>query len=189
MKTYYINIDDLNDGMTTISLVNQPAIEVDFLKFENQLMTFANDDKHTIYGPAILADIPIYRRSPRLGEYQIVFSKEVIEKIVLKYSQQGLWNVVNLQHNADNYIDNIVMTSVFIKNVERGLDPVDFKDVPEGSLFVEFKVTDDELWNELKNSDKINGFSIEILAELTDEKFEITNTEDSLDQFVNNLLN
>lgn len=185
IPTYLIDIDGVDEGMSTISLVNEPAIEVDFLKFAKETLVFANEDKHTIYGPAILAGTPIYRCSPKLGEYNIVFTKEVIEKIVLKYSKDGLWNLVNLQHDSNAYVDNIVMTSVFIKNSERGIDPVEFKNVPEGSLFVEFKVTDDELWKQLKNDNKINGFSIEICGNLI-EKMEINNKTD--DEIINEYL-
>lgn len=193
IPTYLINIDDIETGMSTISLVDDPAICVDFLKFAEQKLTFANEDKHTIYGPAILCDVPIYRYNPHMGEYNIVFNKETIEKIVTRYSQNKLWNMVNLQHNGNAYVDNVIMTSMFIKNTERGLDPVEFKDVPEGSLFVEFKVTDDELWNQLKNDNKINGFSIEIYADLEKQMMsketEINKTDDEIiDEFVESLL-
>lgn len=194
LPTYLINIDGVDEGMSTISLVSQPAIEVDFLKFANEAkFTFASDDKQCIFGPAILADTPIYRRSPNIGEYNIIFTKDVIEQIVLKYSQQGLWNFVNLQHDEKQYVDNVIMTSMFIKNSERGIDPVEFKDVPEGSLFVEFKVTDDELWKTIKESDKISGFSIEITGNIIEEKLAsetpINKTDDeAINEFVSELL-
>lgn len=189
LPTYLINIDGSDEGMSTISLVEDPAIEVDFLKFANETLTFANEDKHTIFGPAVLADTPIYRYSPRIGEYNIVFTKEVIEKIVLKYSKQGLWNLVNLQHDGNAYVDNVIMTSMFIKSSKRGLDPVEFKNVPEGSLFVEFKVEDDELWNEIKNDNsKLRGFSIEISGNIVEQMQAVKTDDEVIDDFVNDML-
>jgi len=61
------------------------------------------------------------------------------------------------------------MTEFFIKNTAKGLNPKGFEDVTEGSLFATFKVMDEALWQEIKNSGKLNGFSLEIMANLEEE--------------------
>lgn len=162
-----INLEDEESLMTTISLVTDPAVERNFECFdkEKKPMTFSitDEEKHCITGVAIRADVPIYRYSAELGEYYVRFTKRTIEDIVYKYSKMGLWNSVSLEHSGTN-ISDAVMVEYFLKG--KGLNPEGFEDVEEGSLFVTFKITNDELWNTIKNSDKINGFSIEIMSDI-----------------------
>ena len=158
--------------MSCISLVTDPAVERDFECFskDKKPMQFSitDHDKHCITGVAIRADVPIYRYSPDMGEYYVRFTKETIEQIVYKYSKQNLWNSVSLEHSGNN-IDSAVMVEFFLKSDSKC--PAGFEDVEDGSLMVTYKITDDELWDTVKNSDDINGFSIEIMADLkpTDE--------------------
>ncbi len=162
--------DELN--MSCISLVTDPAVEKDFECFSKNKkpMNFSitDQEKHCITGVAIRADVPIYRYSPDMGEYYVRFTKETIEQIVYKYSKQNLWNSVSLEHSGQN-IDSAVMVEFFIKSPSKC--PEGFEDVEDGSLMVTYKITDENLWDTVKNSDEINGFSIEIMADLkpTDE--------------------
>lgn len=170
IPTFYIDInpDDFETGMTTISLVDEPAIERDFIAFDKtKHINFSADNmEHKISGPAIIADMPIYRYNPSMGEYYIVFTKEVIEKIVEKYSKQGFFNMVNLQHDENQYVECAIMTEFYIKDSTKGIVPTGFEDVADGSLFCTYKITDDNLWDEIVNGDKLNGFSIEIMGDL-----------------------
>ena len=170
--------DELN--MSCISLVTDPAVEKDFECFskDKKPMNFSitDQEKHCITGVAIRADVPIYRYSPDMGEYYVRFTKETIEQIVYKYSKQNLWNSVSLEHSGQN-IDSAVMVEFFIKSPSKC--PEGFEDVEDGSLMVTYKITDENLWDTVKNSDEINGFSIEIMADLkpTDEFVEEEETD------------
>lgn len=170
-----IDLDDNETGMTAISLVQDPAVEVDFYAFEKQSkpIQFAVQDEmeRKVTGCAIWCDKPIYRYDYTMGEYYVVFDKQTIQDIVLKYSKQGLNNMVDLQHNGE-MISGITMIEYYIKDTEKGINPTGFEDVADGSLFCTYKVEDDELWNEIiKEGSEFNGFSIEIMADLkpTDE--------------------
>lgn len=173
-----LDSDELN--MSCISLVSDPAVERDFECFskDKKPMQFSitDHDKHCITGVAIRADVPIYRYSPDMGEYYVRFTKETIEQIVYKYSKQNLWNSVSLEHSGKN-IDTAVMVEFFTKSPSKC--PAGFEDVEDGSLMVTYKITDDNLWDTVKNSDEINGFSIEIMADLkpTDEFVESENDD------------
>lgn len=162
-----INLEDEDTLMTTISLVTDPAVEKSFECFDKneKPMQFAitNEDKHCITGVAIRCGVPIYRYSPEMGEYYVRFTEQTIEDIVFKYSKMNLWNSVSLEHSGDNITDAI-MIEYFIKG--KGKNPEGFEDVEDGSLFVTYKITNDELWDTIKNTDKINGFSIEVFANL-----------------------
>jgi len=175
-----VKLDDDDTFMSCISLVDDPAVEVDFQCFnkDKKPMQFniTDEEKHCITGVAIRADVPIYRYSPEIGDYYVRFSKKTIEDIVLKYSKMNLWNSVSLNHSGQN-IDSATMVEFFIKSPTKC--PTGFEDVEDGSLMVTYKISDDELWDTLKNSDEINGFSIEIYADIkpTNEYVESENDD------------
>lgn len=174
MKIYRVTYDDLPDwGLLAISLVDFPAVEENFLKFKDerrQPVHFkADDEQRIVTGVALLADTPIYRYSEELGEYYIVFEADTIRKLVEKYSKDGLLNVINLQHDADTYsVDSAVMVESYFVNKERGIVPSEFKDVPDGSWIISFKITDEALWEKIKASHGeaggLNGFSVEVVS-------------------------
>lgn len=175
-KIFYIDInEDDNTGLDAISLVSTPAVEIDFLCFEKddsiEISFSANEDKHIISGIALRADFPIYRRNGDY-EYYVVFTKEIIRKIVNKYAKNGLFNSVNLQHNDHNFTNKAIMIESYIIDKERGICPIEFSDVEDGSWYVSFHIEDDMLWNEVKDGSLLNGFSVQGMFHLIEDKFE-----------------
>lgn len=161
-----IDMDDLSTGLTAVSLVDCPAVQRDFLLFDKQGMLFkADEEKQIISGIALLADTPIYRRNQN-GEFYVVFEKDTIRQLVEKYSKQGMFNSVNLQHKSDTFTDKVYLIESLIIDKERGICPTEFSDCPDGSWYVSYYVEDQSLWNEIKNGDWFNGFSVEITANL-----------------------
>ena len=73
---------------------------------------------------------------------------------------------MNLQHNDDTFVNTIHMVESVIIDKKRGLCPVEFSDVPDGSWYISYHVEDETLWNQIKNTEHLNGFSIELLSEL-----------------------
>lgn len=189
-KVFYIHInDDDNTGMNAISLVENPAVQYDFLCFseensESKLIKFQDDEKHIITGVVCLADTPIYRYDKGIGDYYVVFTPETIEKMMLKYSNQKLNNNVDLQHNG-KLIAGITMFESYVKCSNRGVNPAEFSDIPDGSWIASFKVEDNNLWNEIKTSGKLNGFSLSGIFDMSSYKFSEENTIDNLiDEFL-----
>lgn len=175
MKVFYIRINDEDiTGVDAISLVDVPAVEKNFLCFSEDKqpvkMQFDNS-KHIITGVVCLADTPIYRYNERYGEYYVVFSKETIEKMVEKFAKMDLFKSVNLQHDDEKFVDGIYMVESYITNKERGINPIEFADIPDGSWVASYKVENDALWGEIINGNKLNGFSLQGMFEL-EEKFE-----------------
>lgn len=165
LPLYYIGVDDEELGMSAISLVDNPAVERNFLKFKKDYKFRQDYSQHIIFGPAIIPEKPIYRKDGE-KEYYVCFSRNIIEAMVIKYSKQNLWNSVNLQHN-DIPENNIIMISFFIKNSDLGIIPKYYEDLPDGTLFVAFKVMDEEVWERVKDGE-LQGFSIECLANLVE---------------------
>ena len=197
MKIYYINLEDA-EGMLAISLVADPAVQKNFLCFSEEKpikLQLANEAEHKVTGVVCLADTPIYRRDDAKGEYYIVFTKETIKAMVDRYAKNGLFNSVNLEHNPENFVNSVFMVECFIKDVDKGISPTGFEDVPNGSLFCTFKVEDEKLWNEIVNTDHFNGFSLEGIFNLSQYKLTPTrqpesnkNAELSFDEEVTSLL-
>ena len=191
MRYFYINIDDdENLGLQAVSLVDRPAIETDFLKFKDQKMVFAKDEsKHILTGPALIADMPIYRRNFVTGEeYYVVFTKETIAKLVERYSKNNMLNSVNLQHDSDSFTTGATLVESYFVDKSRGIAPKEF-DIADGSWICSFKITDEALWDQIVNTDEFNGFSVEVIANL-EEKLgsEKPKNQDEIDKLIDELL-
>lgn len=164
MKIFKINIDD-NDqlGMDAISLVEYPAVEVNFLAFsqeEKMNFTQLNEEKREITGVVCLADTPILRKNEQFGVHYILFEKDTIRKMMLRYFKNGLGNQVNIEHQGD-MVEGLTMVESYIKDSKRNIAPVEFKDVPDGSWIATFKVENDEVWNAIKEKHSLRGFSLQ----------------------------
>lgn len=163
LPIFNIEIDEKDStGCYTISLVEQPAVEVDFLKFDKDepIQLQLNEEKHIINGVAIRADFPIYRNSREYGEHYVVFTKDVIKQIIEKYSKLGFNNLVNIEHNSTDYVDDITMVESYLIDREKGINPSNFSKIEDGSWITSFKVNDMDLWERIKNGE-VKGFSIE----------------------------
>lgn len=184
-KIYKIKIDptDQITGMDAISLVECPAVEVDFLKFskeEPKSLQFANEEKRIITGVALLADTPIYRVKPDGEEYYVVFDRETIEQLVTKYSKYMFNNFVNIEHSDQHFVDGMYMIESYLKNSERGIVPVEFSEIPDGSWIVSYKVDNIDVWEKIK-SGEVKGFSIQGVFNLIEQK-----EEPSIDDMIEN---
>lgn len=152
-----------NCGVERISLVDYPAVEVDFLAFASdikQIMFSANEEKHIITGVLLRADYPIYRNDSQLGEYYIKFDRETIKNVAEKLLKDGNHNAVNLQHIPNSDVEGVDMLEIFFKNAENGINPKGFENITDGSLMATFKVHNEKIWNAIKEG-VFNGFSIE----------------------------
>ena len=188
MKLYDISIDptDFETGLNAISLVEYPAVEVDFLAFakdESAVLQFADEERHIITGIALLADTPIYRIAPDGTEYYVRFTKDCIRQLVEKYFKFGLTNSVNIEHKDNQFVDGVTMLESYIIDKERGICPSEFASAPDGSWVVSYKVSNLDVWNKIK-SGEVKGFSvqglfriIETKLETSSNKFEEENTE------------
>lgn len=191
MKVFKIVVDmEDASGMNAISLVEFPAVEYNFLKFNQEekvkeIPLKFNEEQRIITGIVALADVPIYRFSKELGEYYVVFDKQTIKTMIEKYSRDGLLNSVNLQHDENKYVDGVVCVESYIIDKGRGICPNEFSDATDGSWVASFKVNDENLWQEIKNGKKLNGFSLEGMFNLEEMKFNKTN---KLKTFKENLM-
>ena len=179
-KVYYINIDESEElGMFSVSLVDFPAVETQFLCFNEEKpkqLFFAKPEEKIITGVALRADLPIYRRNAKGEEFYVIFNKETIAKLVERYSKNGLFNIVNLQHDHSLFTENAILVESYFIDKERGIAPKEYGNLTDGSWVVSFKIEDKDLWEQIKNGNDLNGFSVEVAGHLV-EKFESEKTD------------
>ena len=164
----YLNEDEISEGMSCISIVDCPAMEKEMMVFEKQkkpIMFSVQDElQHKITSVVIRCNYPIYRVDEFGKEYYIRFNREVIDQLAEKYSKDGLLNRVSVQHNGELLTD-IVMTEMYIKNTEKGINPVGFEDIEDFSLFATFKINNEDVWNRIVNGE-FGGLSMEVMLDV-----------------------
>lgn len=156
-------------GCYCVSLVDFPAVEQDFIYFkrDEEPIKFAiqDEEQRKVTGVVMRADYPIYRIGTSGYEYFIVFTRETIEEMTLKFLKDGFQNNISIMHNGE-LIDGISLLEIYIKDSEKGINPKGFEHIEEGSLMGTYKVESDEVWDLIK-SGEVRGFSIEVWSSMT----------------------
>jgi hypothetical protein len=158
----------------------EQAAAICYTKWDKKNFNFKTTDKQIISGAAMIPDKPIYRRSKDGEEYNVVFSKETIQKIVERYFKNQYGTNFNLQHKKNMLADGVYLIESFIIDSERGIKtPEGFDELPDGSWFISCKVDNEEIWNDYIKSGKFKGFSVEGL--FTDRKVEmVSNVQEAI---------
>lgn len=162
LPIFQATIPDDADGMVICSLVENAAVESNFLAFDEDAkpMTFSieNEEQRMVLGVAMKANYPIYRYHPEFGEFFIVYSPETIQKMVERFFNEHYVNSVDLEHSFE-LEEGVHLIQAFIKNEKAGISPVGFEDCKDGSLFFQYHIENDEIWNAIKEG-TYKGFSI-----------------------------
>lgn len=196
IPVYDALISDEETGMFKISLVDDPAVMSNFLAFDNnrkvQMYKVENEEKRLVRGVVMRADFPIYRYDKRFGEYYIIYKADQIRIMAEKYLLESRQNDVNLMHEQNSDVEGVQMVQYFIKG--NGVSVEGFEDIAEGSLFAEFHIVNDEIWNAVKEG-TYKGFSLEGVFDLVPET-DAKRTEEIVDslegafsKFLNNTKN
>ena len=171
IPVYDALISDAETGMFKISLVDDPAVMSMFQAFDSakkpMLYAIQDEEKRLVRGCIMRADFPIYRCDPDMGEYYVIYKAETIREMAEKYLLEGRQNDVNLMHQEGSDVDGVQMVQYFIKG--SGVQVDGFDDCADGSLFGEFHVVNDEVWEEIK-AGTYKGFSLEGVFDLVPER-------------------
>lgn len=164
LPTYQLIIDDeLSSDLQVdyVALVDSPAIEKNFVAFAKELKFAVNEDKQELFGPAMLANVPIYRRDAQLGEYNVVFDKATIYAIAQKFFEKGFQQNFNLMHDPNEKVTGVFVFQSYIVDSEQGRPaPKGFEDAQDGSWFLGVKVNNADVWAKVKDG-TMKGFSVE----------------------------
>lgn len=166
-------VSDEETGMFKISLVDDPAVMSNFLAFDNTrkplLYAIENEEKRLVRGVVMRADFPIYRYDENFGEYYIIYKAETIRQMAEKYLLENRQNDVNLMHEDNSDVDGVQMVQYFIKDTNAGVNPTGFENIADGSLFAEFHIVNDGVWEQVKDG-TFKGYSLEGVFDLVPEE-------------------
>ena len=171
IPVYQALVDDQDTGMLRISLVDDPAVQSDFLAFasaDKKALRYSvqDEDKRLVLGVVMRADFPIYRNDSGF-EYYIIYKADTIRTMAEKYLAENRQNLVNLMHKDGTDVEGVEMVQFFIKG--NGLAPVGFEGIADGSLFAEFHITNDAVWSAIKDG-TYRGFSLEGIFNVEPER-------------------
>jgi len=164
LQLYRAQIDpELNSDLEVsfIGLVDRPAIERNFQAFKAHVAKFVLDEaRQIISGPAMIADMPLYRNDQQLGEYYVVFDAGAISTIVKKFAAKGFMQKFNLFHDDQQQVNNVTIFNSFLIDASMGIrPPTGFEDLAEGSWFISAQVNNPDVWARVKDG-QIKGFSV-----------------------------
>lgn len=163
LPIYRATIDNSDDtGMFVVSLVDEPAVEVDFLAFDKQTehLEFAiqDEEQRKVLGVVMIPNKLIYRRDSNGFEYLIKYEPDTIHQMVEKFFRDVNPNNVDTDHNFE-LVQGVVLSQAFFKNTEKGINPAGFENMPDDTLFFEYHILNDEIWNGIKEG-TWKGFSL-----------------------------
>lgn len=175
IPVYNATISDEETGMFKISLVDDPAVQSNFLAFDKTrkplLYAIENEEKRLVRGVVMRADFPIYRNDKKMGGYYIIYKADTIRQMAEKYLLESRQNDVNLMHEEGSDVDGVQMVQYFIKDTSAGVNPVGFEEIADGSLFAEFHIVNDDVWEQVKEG-TFKGYSLEGVFDLVPEQDE-----------------
>lgn len=157
-------------------------------KFTFQAFAIVSEDRRIISGPAMLANVPIFRSANgNVPDHYVVFKAPTIYDIAQKFIKKGFGENFNLMHDSNQKTNGVSLFESFIVDSTRGILPMKgFEDAQDGSWFISAKVDDEALWQRIK-SGEFRGFSVEGLFQYKKEKLEV-DYEAALEE-IKNILN
>ena len=163
MKTIELYIDEDNEfgGIEAISIVENPAIEEDFIALNSHEVKLAEVDteKRILMGAALIPNKKIYRTNGE-EEYYIFFSEDTVRKASELFLSRGKQNNSTLEHDVE-LSGMSVVESWIVEDLDKDKSKKYNLNVPVGTWMVSVKVNNDQIWEEFVKSGKVKGFSIE----------------------------
>lgn len=161
IKVIEYGIDDAGLlGVFAISVVEQPAIGVDFVALSEQhVVKFKEDFRGLLYGALLIPDQLIYRRNDKTDEeYYVKYSKDTIRAIAYNYLKQNKTNNATVEHAK--VVEGVSLVETWIIEGENDKSKNFGFDLPEGTWFGCMKVENEEVKKQIQNKEVL-GFSIE----------------------------
>lgn len=161
LDIYEIVFDD-DSVFNNVAIVTAPAIMENFIKLSKQedcaVRMKLDEDRHIVTGPVLIPDQPIYRDQGG-HRFYIKWAKDTIESMAINFFKNHRNTEGNVEHQVP--VNGITYYESYIINKERGICPVEFEDLPDGTWVLSAKVNNDDVWNLIKSGD-LTGFSIDV---------------------------
>ena len=151
-------------GVEAISVVKYPAIEENFVFFNQDFLTLAklDEEQRQLVGAVLIPDKKINRLDKDNNEeYDVFFTKETIKQAQKLFMASLRNNSHTLEH--DKAVEGLTVVESWIKEDEK-FDKSNmwgFENMPVGTWFVQVSAEgNDDIWEKIK-AKEVRGFSIE----------------------------
>jgi hypothetical protein len=168
MNPAKLAVFDENDsgfGLRLISFVENPAIGFVLIQMAqdvNVQLSIENEEQQIIFTPVLIPMQRIQRtvkhEDGTTETFDLIFDKETIKKVAIKWSRDQLSNAVDINH-SEKLIPGVTFFESFIKG-ERVKSVIGYDSLPDGTWFISGKVSDPKVWQLIKDG-KIKGVSID----------------------------
>lgn len=123
-----------------------------------------------VYGKVLVPDLAIYRDNlaepgGQPGEGYLIFTKDTIQKLYTKFSQNPSANQLNLNH-ISGYTVNGRITQTWLSG-DGTIDVLHFENTVPGTWIAVAKIDDPMQFDMIKNMGDESGFSIEAITKIT----------------------
>jgi len=170
-------------GVDAISVVKFPAVEANFVFFNNDFLSLAkiDEEQKQLIGAVLIPE----KRIPRLNketneEYEVFFTKETIRQAQKLFMSSLNNNNHTLEHKEP--VQGLTVVESWIKENKKydKSNMYGFNNMPIGTWFVQVSAENNpEIWEKIKNKE-VRGFSIE--GYFTDKLIEASKEMDILDE-------
>ena len=159
-----ISDDSSELTIDAISLVSQPAIEVDFVFFgkEKNNLTLAkvDEEKRMLVSPALIPSKQIYRYDANLDQdYYVFFSKDTVQKASELYLKNNNHHKATYEH-SERVGGVLTVESWIIEDTKKDKSNLYGFNLPVGTWMVKMKIENEDMWQRIK-SKELKGISIE----------------------------
>ena len=187
LPIYKAVITENDEGIDAIAFVKEPAVESVIMKFNKNnkrhvKFSLLDDNKRKIIFPIMRCDFPIYRYDNYFGEYFVIYTKEVIEKMARKMIADNTANNINIEHNNNEIVNGIYLEELFIKDIEKGINPKGYEDIENYSLFGVYSIDNNEIWQQIENG-TFTGLSLEVMFNFDYYDDEVDNVDNELNEW------
>lgn len=182
LPIYEAFLSDEETGIFKISLVESPAIEVDFVAYsENKkpIQYAIVKDKQELVGALLIPEQLIYRNQDG-KEFFVKYTSESIAKIAEDFIANKRIDAINEEHST-RMADAYVIESWIIEDEEKDKSVLYSFNLPKGTWMAKVKIKDTDYWNEKIKSGEFKGFSIEgvLMHEYTNQTVEMSSISEA----------
>ena len=169
-------------GVDAISVVKFPAIEENFVFFNNDFLSLAkvDEEQKQLIGAVLIPDKKIPRLDKETNEeYEVFFTKETIKQAQKLFMSNLRNNNHTFEHKEP--IEGLTVVESWIKeNKKHDKSNMYGFNMPVGTWFVQVSAENNpDIWEKIKNKE-VRGFSIE--GYFTDKLIEASREKDILDE-------
>lgn len=155
--------DENVKGVYQISLVLEPAIEVDALQFSNDKRVNIDADKQILVSPVMIPDQKIWRNNINGKAGYVYASADTIKKLQMNFSKNKYGDVSMIEHNKE--IEGLYINESWIIEDSKNdkANALGFNGLPKGTWMVSYHIEDKAIWDEYIKSGLVKGLSIDAI--------------------------